>query len=401
MNKYAKHFLLDVTQAKEYAVEVLHYFEKEEDLEAIEIGDGNINYVFKVWNPSTNKSVIIKQADTVLRSSGRPLDMHRNKIEAEILRIEGELAKSFVPEIYHYDENMYALSMEDISAYKNLRKELMNGKIFTHLSDNISTFLAETLLPTTDLVVDRKEKKERVQLFTNPELCDISEDLVFTEPYNDYKKQNIIPEDNLEFVKEKLYEDKELHAQVGILRDRFMNVAQALAHGDLHSGSIFANEEGIKVIDPEFAFYGPMGYDVGNVIGNLTFSWANKRFTDENNRDYLEWIESAIGETIDLFYEKISRKFDEIVVFDLYCNQEFKNHYLQTVLSDSFGYAGTEIIRRVVGDAKVMEVTSVTQMDQRIPLERALINIGISLIKERNHLNNGADVLQMARTILQ
>ena len=98
MNKYAKHFLLDVVEAKKYAVEVLHYFDEKEELESIEIGDGNINYVFKVWNPSTNKSVIIKQADTVLRSSGRPLDMHRNKIEAEILRIEGELTGSFVPE---------------------------------------------------------------------------------------------------------------------------------------------------------------------------------------------------------------------------------------------------------------------------------------------------------------
>lgn len=48
-----------------------------------------------------------------------------------------------------------------------------------------------------------------------------------------------------------------------------MNNAQALIHGDLHSGSIFINEKGIKVIDPEFAFYGPMGYDIGNVIGNL------------------------------------------------------------------------------------------------------------------------------------
>ena len=78
--------------------ETIPYFDEKEELESIEIGDGNINYVFKVWNPSTNKSVIIKQADTVLRSSGRPLDMHRNKIEAEILRIEGELAGSFVPE---------------------------------------------------------------------------------------------------------------------------------------------------------------------------------------------------------------------------------------------------------------------------------------------------------------
>lgn len=36
-----------------------------------------------------------------------------------------------------------------------------------------------------------------------------------------------------------------------------MNCAQALLHGDLHSGSVFANDSGIKVIDPEFAFTGP------------------------------------------------------------------------------------------------------------------------------------------------
>lgn len=48
-----------------------------------------------------------------------------------------------------------------------------------------------------------------------------------------------------------------------------MNHAQALVHGDLHSGSIFVNEEGLKVIDPEFAYYGPIGYDIGNVIGNM------------------------------------------------------------------------------------------------------------------------------------
>ena len=111
MEKYSNHFLLNVDTVKEYAKERVGYFAEEEELEAIEIGDGNINYVFKVWNPGTGKSLIIKQADTVLRSSGRPLDMHRNKIEAEILEIERSLAGKFVPEIYLYDENMYALSL--------------------------------------------------------------------------------------------------------------------------------------------------------------------------------------------------------------------------------------------------------------------------------------------------
>lgn len=49
----------------------------------------------------------------------------------------------------------------------------------------------------------------------------------------------------------------------------FMTRAQSLIHGDLHTGSIFINEESTKVFDPEFCFYGPMGYDIGNVIANM------------------------------------------------------------------------------------------------------------------------------------
>lgn len=400
MNKYAKHFLLNVDEVKKYAKEVLTLFAADDELEAIEIGDGNINYVFKVWNPATGKSVIIKQADNVLRSSGRPLDMHRNKIEAEILKIEKQLAPDFVPEIYYYDEKMYALSMEDISAYKNLRNELMDGKMFFHLSENISTFLADTLLPTTDLVLSRGEKKERVKLFTNPELCDISEDLVFTEPYNDYKKQNVIPKENLEYVKTMLYDDEELKGEVGMLRDQFMNHAQALVHGDLHSGSIFANENGIKVIDPEFAFYGPMGYDVGNVIGNLIFSWANKYYVNPQQVEFLDWIQKAIEDTIDLFLAKISTKYDNIVKFDFYRIPAFKEKYIRNVLEDAIGYAGTEIIRRVVGDSKVVEVTSVTDREKRIPMERSLIEIGIYLIKNRTNLSTGQQITNRVKIIL-
>lgn len=401
MDKYAKHFLLNVEEVTKYAKEVLTLFAPDDQLEAIEIGDGNINYVFKVWCPKTGQSVIIKQADNVLRSSGRPLDMHRNKIEAEILKIEKQLAPEFVPEIYNYDEAMYALSMEDISAYKNLRKELMDGKVFSHFSENVSTFLADTLLPTTDLVMKRGEKKERVKLFTNPELCDISEDLVFTEPYNDYKKQNVIPKENLEYVKAMLYDDDELKCEVGMLRDQFMNHAQSLVHGDLHSGSIFANEDGIKVIDPEFAFYGPMGYDVGNVIGNLFFSWANKYYVNPKDLNFLTWIEKTIEETIDLFLAKISAKYDNIVEFDFYRIPLFKEKYIRDILADSIGYAGTEIIRRVVGDSKVVEVTSVTEMEKRIPMERSLIEIGICFIKNREKLTTGQKVTNAAKKILQ
>ena len=383
---------------KRYAAEVLHRFDPDEETTCTEIGDGNINYVFRVRSLRDGRSVIVKQADKRLRSSGRPLDIYRSRIEA--LQLESRLAPDYIPEVYHYDETMAALSMEDISAYRNLRKELLAGRIYGHLAENISTFLAQSLLPTTDLVLDRREKKRRVQFFTNPELCDITEDLVLTEPYWNYKGRNIVTPGNEDFVRTFLYENDALHREVGRLRNGFMNNAQALLHGDLHTGSIFANEQGVKVIDPEFAFYGPMGYDIGNVIGNLFFSWANRCFTAPQDTAAARALEDTIRGVCDLTAEKLTARYDELVTFPLYRAEGFCRAYLDGVMADSYGYAGTEIIRRVVGDSKVMEVTSVTDPDIRIPMERALIKMGIFLIRERESGLNGSAVTRAFRGIL-
>ena len=400
MSAFSEFFLMKPDDVKRYAVEVLHRFDPDEETDCTEIGDGNINYVFQVRSRRDGRSVIVKQADKLLRSSGRPLDIYRNKIEAQTLQLESRLAPDYIPEVYHYDETMAALSMEDISAYENLRKELLAGRVYGHLAENISTFLAQSLLPTTDLVLDRQEKKRRVQFFTNPELCDITEDLVLTEPYWNYKDRNIITAGNEDFVRTFLYEDEALHAEVGKLRNAFMNDAQALLHGDLHSGSIFANEQGVKIIDPEFAFYGPMGYDIGNVIGNLFFSWANRRFAAPEETATAQALEDTIRSLCDLTARKLAAKYDELVTFPLYRTEGFRRSYLDGVMADSYGYAGTEIIRRVVGDSKVMEVTSVTDPAVRIPMERALIKMGIFLIKERESGLDGDTVTRAFRMIL-
>ena len=400
MKDFHEFFLMSIEDVKRYAVEVLHKFEPDEETECVEIGDGNINYVFRIWSKRDGHSVIVKQADKLLRSSGRPLDIYRNKIEASILQLEGQLAPGYVPEVYYYDETMAATSMEDVSAFKNLRKELAANRVYPHLAENISTFMADTLLPTTDLVLDRAEKKKRVKFYTNPELCEITEDLVLTEPYDDFRGRNIITAGNEDFVREFLYEDQQLHAEVGKLRERVMNGAQALSHGDLHSGSIFANEEGIRVLDPEFAFYGPMGYDIGNVIGNLFFSWANKAFTMPEETDAIQALERTIRDTCDLTMKKLAEKYDQLVTFSLYRAPGFRKAYLDSVWADSLGYAGTEIIRRTVGDSKVMEVSSVTDPTLRIPMERALVKLGITLIKQRETLRDGSGVVSAFRLIL-
>ena len=400
MKDFNEFFLMNTEDVKRYAVEVLHCFAPGEETVCTEIGDGNINYVFRIQSAVDGHSVIVKQADRLLRSSGRPLDLYRNKIEAAVLKLERELAPDYVPEVYYYDEIMSATSMEDVSDYGNLRKELMADHVYPHLSESISRFLADTLLPTTDLVLDAEEKKQRVKFFTNPELCKITEDLVLTEPYYNYKNRNIIFPGNEEFVRRFLYEDPCLHTEVGKLRMNFMNNAQALLHGDLHSGSIFANEAGIKVLDPEFAFYGPMGYDIGNVIGNLFFSWANKAFTSPEKSDAIAAIENTVSEIFDKTRAKLEAKYDELVTLPLYTTAAFRKAYLDSIMADSAGYAGTEIIRRTVGDSKVMEVSSVTESSLRIPMEHALIRLGIALILQRDQFTNGRELTELFRLIL-
>ena len=380
--KYQEHFLLDCDEVISYVKEK-NLFSENADLTVKEIGDGNINYIFKVENKIDGKSIVLKQADKLLRSSGRPLDLTRSKIEANILRIENDLAPHFVPEIYFYDEIMCVLAMEDISEYKNLRTELIAGKIFLNFADNISEFLSRTLLLTTDLFMNKFEKKKNVKEFINPELCDISECLVFTEPYDNNKNRNIITTGNEEFVENMLYKNEDLHFAILKLREKFMNYSQSLIHGDLHSGSIFINEKGIKIIDPEFSFYGPMAYDIGNVIGNLYFPLYRAKFFMEDSKkkeEFINWLEKCILDIPILFSEKCKLLWEKYSNDKLLKNKKFRDYYIENIVKDSLAYAGTEIIRRTVGDAKVLELTSLETSEKKLELERRLINKAILMI---------------------
>ena len=380
--KYQEHFLLDCDEVISYVKEK-NLFLENANLTVKEIGDGNINYIFKVENKIDGKSIVLKQADKLLRSSGRPLDLTRSKIEANILRIENNLAPHYVPEIYFYDEIMCVLAMEDISEYKNLRTELMAGKIFPNFAEGISEFLSRTLLLTTDLFMNKFEKKKNVKEFINPELCDISECLVFTEPYDNNKNRNIITTGNEEFVENILYKNEDLHFAILKLREKFMNYSQSLIHGDLHSGSIFINEKGIKIIDPEFSFYGPMAYDIGNVIGNLYFPLYRAKFFMEDSKkkeEFINWLEKCILDIPILFSEKCKLLWEKYSNDKLLKNKKFRDYYIENIVKDSLAYAGTEIIRRTVGDAKVLELTSLETSEKKLELERRLINKAILMI---------------------
>ncbi len=399
MEKYEEYFMFDKRTVLDYVSLKLDYFDPDEELEVEEIGDGNINYVYRIKSKSRDRSLIIKQADELLRSSQRPLDVKRNFIEAEVLEIQYDLTGGMTPKVYSYDDKLNAIAMEDIGEYKNLRLELINRKIYKNLAEDISSFLVDSLVPGTDLVLDPYKKKDRLARYINKDMCDISEDLVFTEPFNDYKGRNIILDENLDFVKEHIYEDEELHLEAAKLKNRFKNYSQTLIHGDLHSGSIFIKEEGIKVIDPEFAFYGPMGYDLGNVLANLSFplvlSYMEKEETYPQLEEFRDYLEKTIGDILDLFQKKFKEKILEEVQDPISNQRAFLDFYLEDVLEDALAMAGLEILRRTIGDSKVEDITGIKNRNLRIEFERVLILLAKDLIKSSQDIRTGSGYIAL------
>ena len=398
MDRFSEHFRMDEEAIKVSVVEKLKLFENIEDIKVSEIGDGNINYVFRAEDIKSKKSVVIKQADKLLRSSGRPLDVDRNRIEAEVLKFYGEVASDYVPEVYHYDEVMCALTMEDISEYENLRYGLMKKKIYKNFAEDITTFMVNTLISTMDIVMNPWKKKEDVKKYINVELCDITEKLVFTDPYTNHFGTNIVLDESSEFVKKEIYDDEELVFEAGKLKYKFMNNPQSLLHGDLHSGSIFVTESKTKVIDPEFAFYGPIGYDLGNVVGNLFFSYIHSDIvmSDEvEKRAYLNYLETTIAEIVDKFTGKFVRAYDEKVIDPMAKNPLYKKWMIASILEDAAGMAGTEVIRRTIGDSKVKEIESIESIEVRVYMDKFLILLGKSLIKDRYKIKTGKDYVAL------
>lgn len=399
MNNFHTYFLMTSEDVIRYAKEKIVMFINSEKLSGEEIGDGNLNYVFRVKDEATGKSVIIKQAGHTARiSDDFVLSTDRIRIEAGALQIERALAPGLVPRVYFFDEAMSCLVMDDLGSYKIMRAALLEFEMFPEFAEHITTFIAQTLLRTSDIVMNHKQKKALVKDFINPELCEISEDLVFTEPYFDQFKRNEVIEENLEFVTEHLYDNEVLKEEVAVLKYAFLTNAQSLLHGDLHTGSVFITKEDTKIIDPEFAFYGPMGYDIGNVVANLVFAWVNGKANQK--MEFVNWVEQTIVDVIDLFKMKFVKVWKEYATELFAKNTAFQVDYLQSVITDTAGMAGLEMNRRIVGLAKVKDITSLTGQ-KRVQAERDCINIANRFIFERELLENGIDFITIMKQVME
>ena len=398
--RFSSHYKMEGDDIIDYVFEHSNFFDSNENLVCEEIGDGNINYVYRIFDTNTKKSLILKQADvqTRVRPDGY-LNPDRSIREAEVLKLYNECAPDFSPKIIYADPVMAAIIMEDIGSYSNLRTELMAGKIFYGIEKLIVRFIVDASLPSTDLVLAYQKKFKAAAKFYNPDLCKITEDLVFTHPYKDVRQRNILLPENADWLKKKFYEDSNLIARVAILKEKFNNYTQGLIHGDLHSGSIFVKNENeetkIKIIDPEFAFYGPIAYDLGNVLAHFIFAQGYAKysplFVDEEKQrtDFLSWLENAKNNLFKFFHVFAKDFLVKNIKDPIYQNEIFIDNYIEKIKIDAVSFCGTELNRRIIGSAKTAEITNIKKIENRIALERDLAELGCAMILNPEEILRG------------
>ncbi|XYQ53944.1 S-methyl-5-thioribose kinase [Pectobacterium carotovorum] len=355
---------------------------------AEEIGDGNLNLVFKIKDEAGVSRVIVKQALPYVRCVGEswPLTLDRARIEAETLLTHARFCPQHTVTVLYHDPELAVMVQEDLSDHRIWRSELVNGADYPQAAAQLGEYLAQTLFHTSDFYQHPHEKKAAVSQFTNPELCQITEDLFFTDPYINHERNQFdtaLTPDVLA-----LRDDRALKLAVAGLKHGFLSKAEALLHGDIHSGSIFVAEGRLKAIDAEFGFYGPIGFDAGTAIGNLLLNYCGLP-------GLLAPREAAAGrerrlEDIRTLWQTFSARFLALSESEsrdpALAESGYAALFLQQVWRDAVGYCGTELIRRTIGLAHVADLDSIQETEARLACQRHAISLGRTLVLAAPHI---------------
>lgn len=374
-------------------------FQPGDTLRGLDLADGNVNLVYRVFaEQDPKRSVIVKQALPYARIVGEsyPMPLERSRVEAELLRIEGKYCPDLVPVLYHHDDDMFAIVMEDLKDYVIMRKGLVKQVIYPQFAEHMGVFMARTLFYTSDLYLAQDVKKHMVARHINPGLCKVTEDLVFTEPYMEHP--NNVYNKLLEPQVREIYANDELRSELFVLKEAFMTHAEALVHGDLHSGSIMVDEKlGTKVIDAEFAYFGPMGFDIGALLANLALSYCSQEYhaADPKARaEYQQWLIDTMRSTW-IIFEAEFRRLWAAQGNAQWDTELFKDKYIRRLLQDTAGFGGAKMMRRILGLAHVYDLESIPDPEARAVCESMALNIGQAWIMNRQQVTTINDLLTM------
>jgi 5-methylthioribose kinase len=222
-------------------------------------GEGNMNKVLRVQLAGGDSYIIKQSRPWVEKFPDIPAPSERANIEGLYFKETGqnETIASFSPDLLHADPDSNILFLEDLGEGADLiylyeKERDMDEVTLKALMDYISALHQNFNQHESDFYIENRgmRKLNAEHIFRFPFLEDNGMDL-----------DEITP--GLADVAATYRSNDELMDQVAFLQYRYLQNGENLLQGDFYPGSFIKTEDGLKVIDPEFCFFGDAEFDLG------------------------------------------------------------------------------------------------------------------------------------------
>lgn len=318
-----------------------------------EDGDGYINYVFRVSDGKWK--IILKQA----RKEGRvaeltDMSLDRAALEYDYMKLGQVIVPEYMPKLYFYDDENLAFAVEDISHLKIARFQLNKSIMFPKMAAQIADYLARMHFYTSDYYLDTETFRKLQIRFSNAKMRAVFDDMAFGNRDVDGSGKmgfELDPE-YADFTRDLVFDPRVVLERYK-LRDLYMRKAEVLLHADFHTSNIFVDQDQLKVIDMEYAFFGPAAYDLGYLESHLLSQCvcaAFRPFASEQER----WtFVSYTLATMQHLFEEYCRVFFACWDEDakpVYQGIEGMQEYIRKqLLKDMIGFCASSNIFRCAG----------------------------------------------------
>ncbi len=271
-------------------------------------GAGNMNFVLRVR--TDRRSFILKQARPwVEKFPQLDAPVGRIAIEARFYElVSGEATlRQTLPTLFGYDARNALLAVEDLGESADYTALYQPGTAFPESERQALVAFLSTLHATDWGTPDFPD---------NEPLRRLNHEHIFQYPFqenNGFDLDTVQP--GLRAAAVPFQTDEVLKIRIRELGEQYLGSGPSLLHSDFYPGSWLQTAAGPRVIDPEFAFFGPPEFDLGVLAAHLLLM----RLPDSDVRAMLGGYRRRAGFSAALFA----------------------------------GFCGTEVLRRLIGLAQL------------------------------------------------
>jgi len=227
-------------------------------------GEGNMNYTLRV---RTNfRSFILKQSRAYVEKYPQvPAPRERALMEAQFYELiqTDERLYNYTPELVDVDKENFLIQLEDLGDYKDYSFLYQSDK---QISDEDVFQLGEFL----SLLHGEFNSANMSPNLTNRAMRELNAEHIFNYPFlaeNGFDLDTVTP--GLQSLAMSYKTDAAFKTKVQSLSKHYLEDGPTLLHGDYYPGSWLKTLDSVKVIDPEFGFFGRAEFDLSVWIAHF------------------------------------------------------------------------------------------------------------------------------------